>query len=349
VHEQAACLPAGKSLAPEKTDTRNRCSPLLRDRRGRHHGRSIWNAPATSIGELAVVSETVNLWDAGTIRGNQPGSLQSVSLPAAVVRVTIILPRFSPPANTLWPLRRIRMEMASWPRKRAGDDQWRPRISVCRTGPAGGQGGSVFSSHDPRTGSGVILLSFANQIDSLLRPLNSRLRSNPGICLGNRLKHSMNANPSWQQMRFVCEFNSNSGDAGRLNLRAMTLIAAPFSLRIAYRILLYSRHFVPFGMMVAIVRRTARARSAPPQPTVSDIGRLVHGIERAVGRADCYPRALMTCYLCLKNGRGCQVVVGTLAPTRKMHAWCSTDGELPYEASPEHYMYRPLLVMTLSP
>jgi len=41
VHEQAACLPAGKSLAPEKTDTRNRRSPLLRDRRGGHHGRSI--------------------------------------------------------------------------------------------------------------------------------------------------------------------------------------------------------------------------------------------------------------------------------------------------------------------
>jgi hypothetical protein len=48
---------------------------------------------------LAVVSEAVNLWDAGTIRGNQPGSLQSVFLPAAVVRVTIILPRFSPPGQ----------------------------------------------------------------------------------------------------------------------------------------------------------------------------------------------------------------------------------------------------------
>jgi hypothetical protein len=45
---------------------------------------------------VAVVSEAVNLWDAGTIRGNQPGSLRSVFLPAAVVRVTIILPRFSP-------------------------------------------------------------------------------------------------------------------------------------------------------------------------------------------------------------------------------------------------------------
>jgi hypothetical protein len=49
--------------------------------------------------KVAVVSEAVNLWDAGTIRGNQPGSLQSVFLPAAVVRVTIILPRFSPPGQ----------------------------------------------------------------------------------------------------------------------------------------------------------------------------------------------------------------------------------------------------------
>ena len=48
---------------------------------------------------VAVVSEAVNLWDAGTIRGNQPGSLQSVFLPAAMVRVTIILPRFSPPGQ----------------------------------------------------------------------------------------------------------------------------------------------------------------------------------------------------------------------------------------------------------
>ena len=49
--------------------------------------------------DLAVASQTVNLWDAGTIRGNQPGSLQSVFLPAALVRVTIFLPRFSPPGQ----------------------------------------------------------------------------------------------------------------------------------------------------------------------------------------------------------------------------------------------------------
>lgn len=50
---------------------------------------------------MAVVSQTVNLWNAGTFRGEQPGSLQSVSLPAALVRLTIILPRFSAPGQYL--------------------------------------------------------------------------------------------------------------------------------------------------------------------------------------------------------------------------------------------------------
>lgn len=52
------------------------------------------NAPTITTAEVA---QMVNLWDAGTIRGEQPGQLQSVSLPAALVRVTIILPRFSGP------------------------------------------------------------------------------------------------------------------------------------------------------------------------------------------------------------------------------------------------------------
>lgn len=44
-----------------------------------------------------VVAQTVNLWDAGTVRGEQPGQLELVSLPAASVRLTIILPRHSEP------------------------------------------------------------------------------------------------------------------------------------------------------------------------------------------------------------------------------------------------------------
>ena len=47
------------------------------------------------------VSKTVNLWNAGTDRGEQLGQLQSVELPAAVVRLTVILPRFSPPGQYL--------------------------------------------------------------------------------------------------------------------------------------------------------------------------------------------------------------------------------------------------------
>jgi len=47
----------------------------------------------------APIAETVNLWDTGAFRGQQPGSLQSVSLPSALVRVRIILPRFSSPGR----------------------------------------------------------------------------------------------------------------------------------------------------------------------------------------------------------------------------------------------------------
>ena len=55
----------------------------------------------SSTANTAVIAETVNLWDAGAFRGEQPGQLQSVSLPAARVRLTIILPRFSSPGRYL--------------------------------------------------------------------------------------------------------------------------------------------------------------------------------------------------------------------------------------------------------
>ena len=56
--------------------------------------RAVQKSPTTA--NTAIVSQTVNLWDAGTVRGEQPGALQSVSLPAAPVRLKIILPHFSP-------------------------------------------------------------------------------------------------------------------------------------------------------------------------------------------------------------------------------------------------------------
>ena len=47
------------------------------------------------------LSKTVDLWNTGTDRGEQPRQLQSVELPAAVVRLTVILPRFSPSGEYL--------------------------------------------------------------------------------------------------------------------------------------------------------------------------------------------------------------------------------------------------------
>jgi hypothetical protein len=48
-----------------------------------------------SVAIAAPVSRTVDLWNTGTYRGQQPRQLQSVVLPAAPVQLTIILPRFS--------------------------------------------------------------------------------------------------------------------------------------------------------------------------------------------------------------------------------------------------------------
>jgi hypothetical protein len=49
---------------------------------------------------MAAIPETIDLWNAGTLRSlpsspAQPSPLQSVSLPRALVKVTIILPRYS--------------------------------------------------------------------------------------------------------------------------------------------------------------------------------------------------------------------------------------------------------------
>jgi hypothetical protein len=53
---------------------------------------------------MAAIPETIDLSNAGTLRGlpsnsSEPSPLQSVSLPAALVKVTIILPRYSRPGQ----------------------------------------------------------------------------------------------------------------------------------------------------------------------------------------------------------------------------------------------------------
>jgi hypothetical protein len=44
---------------------------------------------------VAVISKTLDLFNAGSYRGDQPTPLQSVSLPSALVKVTVVLPRYS--------------------------------------------------------------------------------------------------------------------------------------------------------------------------------------------------------------------------------------------------------------
>jgi hypothetical protein len=48
-----------------------------------------------TLAQTQPIPETVDLWNAATYRGQQPGQLQAVLLPAARVHLTIILPRFS--------------------------------------------------------------------------------------------------------------------------------------------------------------------------------------------------------------------------------------------------------------
>ena len=57
------------------------------------------NTPAAD--NAIAVSQTVDLWDAGTVRGEQPGQLQAVSLPAAHIDLMIVLPRHSAPGQYL--------------------------------------------------------------------------------------------------------------------------------------------------------------------------------------------------------------------------------------------------------
>ena len=135
----------------------------------------------------------------------------------------------------------------------------------------------------------------------------------------------------------------------RSSLSASEPVWVSLRLRFLYRFLYWSRHFLPFAVMARTVAAVARCQSNRMLLGVSDIARAVHAVELQTKRADCYPRALVTCYLCLRHRRKCELSIGTLAPTRMMHAWCSTEGQLPYEARPEHYMYRPVLVLRLSP
>jgi len=132
------------------------------------------------------------------------------------------------------------------------------------------------------------------------------------------------------------------------SLKTIPLKTPPVMLRMAYRFMHYSRHFISFRFLLSLTAWFARARGKDLQLELMQIGKLERDIENLVGLADCYPRALMMCYLCLRCGYNCEVFIGILAPTKMLHAWCVVNGEIPYEAMPEHYMYQPLVCWQLA-
>lgn len=129
-------------------------------------------------------------------------------------------------------------------------------------------------------------------------------------------------------------------------------LKCPRRLAFLYRFFHATRSIVPFVAMASLARRAVPLlceHAVAAGSTTSEIGTIVHVVERKLGWANCYPRALLTAGLATAAGRACTLVIGQLAPTRKMHAWCSVDGEIPYEPSPEHYLYQPLWMLTLRP
>lgn len=123
------------------------------------------------------------------------------------------------------------------------------------------------------------------------------------------------------------------------------------AVKMLYRLFAASRHVIPFRVVASWLPALARwRRLRVPRTTHSaQIGEIVAAVEHRVPRGDCYPRALTTALLCLAAGNACTLVIGLLSPTRKMHAWCEVDGCLPYEPSPEHYLYQPLWTTRLNP
>jgi hypothetical protein len=112
-----------------------------------------------------------------------------------------------------------------------------------------------------------------------------------------------------------------------------------------YRFLDRTRSLLPFGWMARRVARRATTRSAPLHVDADAIGALVQRVERAAGLGDCYPRALFTAHLCARAGLPFRLVIGALVPTRMLHAWCCVDGRVPYEPTPQHWIYQPAILL----
>lgn len=114
-----------------------------------------------------------------------------------------------------------------------------------------------------------------------------------------------------------------------------------------YQFIHLSRHIIPFNIMLNGMTKIASImRSVNQTYSPSEIGQILHAIEQRTGYQNCYPRSIITACLCTQSRLSWDVTIGILSPTRMMHAWCSTNGILPFEPSPEHYMYQPLVIFS---
>jgi len=134
----------------------------------------------------------------------------------------------------------------------------------------------------------------------------------------------------------------------RANLKYLPLRTPTPAMRRAYRALHGARHLLNLRTLARWVARAAGTRPAQGL-SIADIGQRLHGLEKHADFGNCYPRALLSAYFCLREKLPCQLTVGVLAPTRKMHVWCTSAALLPYEPLPEHYLYQPLWRLAISP
>lgn len=118
------------------------------------------------------------------------------------------------------------------------------------------------------------------------------------------------------------------------------------SLVITYLFFHYTR-VLPLNLVLRLIRLISRKKPRCKLDP-SAIGTLIHHIEFSANLSDCYPRTLLTAYLCLKHIGNCSIYFGVLAPTKLMHAWCVVDNTIPYEHIAEHFHYQPLVKISLS-
>jgi hypothetical protein len=109
---------------------------------------------------------------------------------------------------------------------------------------------------------------------------------------------------------------------------AETIVRVGWLTRSLYVLFHRHRTLLSINRAMSLSRWLARFGPKHPYWGAADVGNVAMAAERSLGITDCYPRALVTAYLCMTAGLCCEVTVGILLPTAKMHAWCSTDGAI---------------------